>query len=158
MSAQTTYAATPAVGQPGMIAQEFALRQVDSFLAEGAILFGYPVVQGTADNQAKSATAAADKFLGIAVAELNQPQAAGTVVASYADKTAVPVLKLGRIYVLAGEAVAVGDPVYAGATTAGERGKFYNDAATATRIDCKGKWVTAAASGAVGCVELYWSV
>lgn len=158
MSAQTTYAATPAVGQPGMIAQEFALRQVDSFLAEGAILFGYPVVQGTADGQVKPATDDEEKFLGIAVAELNEPQAAGTVVASYADKTAVPVLKYGRIYVLAGENVVVGDPVFCGANTSGERGKFYNDAATATRIDCKGKWLSTTASGAVGLVELYWSV
>jgi hypothetical protein len=157
MTAQLTYAATPDIGQPGMIAQEFALRQVDSYLAEGAVLFGYPVVQGTAVNQAKAATAFADKFIGVAVAELNEPQAANTVVASYADKEGLPVLRYGRIYVTAGENVVVGDPVFCGATTVGDRGKFYNDAASSTRIDCKGKWLTTTASGAVGMIELAWT-
>jgi hypothetical protein len=157
MSAQLTYTATPDIGQPGMIAQEFALRQVDSYLAQGECFFGYAMVQGTAVNQVKPATAFADKFVGIVVAELNEPQLANTVIASYADKEALPVLKYGRIYVLAGEAVVVGDPVFCGATTAGERGKFYNDAATSTRIDCKGRWLTSTASGAVGLIEIAWT-
>lgn len=158
MTVQTSYSATPAIGQPGMIVQEFALRQVDSYLAEGAILFGFPCVAGTAAGQVKSATAAADRFLGIAVAELNLEEAYVTNVANYVDKQAISVLKYGRVYVQAGEAVLAGESVFAGATSAGERGKFYNDSGSSTRIDVKGKWVADVANGAVGAIELYWSV
>ena len=54
MSAQLTYPQSPAIGFQGMIAQNFAVKQIDSGLVETAALgLGYAVVNGTADNHKK---------------------------------------------------------------------------------------------------------
>ena len=66
MSVQTTYGDTPVIGFNGMLAQEFSLRQVDSGLAESAIVIGAAVKAGTSDGQYVPA-AATDTVLGIAI-------------------------------------------------------------------------------------------
>jgi len=153
--AQLTYDKAPAVAQAGMLAEQFSLRQVDSFLAEGDILFGQPVVYGTSEEQCKPAALVTDKFLGLALLEKNVEQdAAG--VAKYADEDMASVMRYGRVWAIAGEAVAAGEPVFAG--LGGDLGKFYNDSATNTRLECKGKFVTsAAADGDLVLIELVWA-
>lgn len=155
--AQLTYDKAPAVAQAGMLAEQFSLRQVDSFLAEGDIIFGQPVVYGATAEQCKVAAATTDKFLGLALVEKNVEQDSSGV-AKYADESMAAVLRYGRIWAIAGEAVLVGEPVFAG--LGADIGKFYNDNGgdPATRLECKGKFVTAAAAaGDLVLIELVWA-
>lgn len=152
---QLDYSAAPAIAQSGMLAEQFSLRQVDSFLAEGVVSFGFPVVYGTAETQCKHALATTDVFLGLALIEKNIPQTLAGV-AQYDDEDMVAVIRYGRVWAIAGEAVSAGEPVFAG--LGANLGKFYNDSATNTRLECKGKFVTsAAADGDLVLIELVWA-
>jgi len=155
MSAQLSYDAAPAVAQKGMLAEQFSLRQVDSFLAEADVLFGYPLIYGTASSQAKYAETPSDKFVGISLLEKNVEQDSSGV-AQYKDQDAMSVLRYGRVWVSCGvDPVAPGDSVYAGVGP--ELGKFFADDGLGTRLDCKGKFLTAGAGEELVLVELTWS-
>ena len=106
MVAQTTYEDTPVIGFNGMLAEQFSLRQVDSGLAQGALLLGVAVKPGTADGQYIPCIAD-DGVTGVVLYE------GGTVENqsgdfTYADKAPFPVLSKGRYYAVANAAVAVG--------------------------------------------------
>lgn len=112
MTVQTTYSATPAVAFSGMLAEDFALRQVDSYLCEADIIAGYAVKAGTAAGQANNISAYDDTVIGISLASTHIENASGLI--TYDDESALPVISKGRVYVTAGETVAAGESVFAG--------------------------------------------
>jgi hypothetical protein len=120
MVVQTSYAATPAIAYGGMLAEQFSNRQVDSFLAEDAIIGGAAVERGTdPDSQVLNLTTATDIY-GVAVTSYENKETPEGAVITYAAKEMVPVMETGRIWVYAGGVVAVGDevtPGVAGAST-----------------------------------------
>lgn len=107
---QTVYSMYNDELQLGNIA-DTALRQIDSYLAQGAIPVGKAVVRGT--NPARQAVAAGvgagqgALIIGIAVLSQTLEQSAAGVV-QYADKAAVPVMRKGRIVVETASAVVAG--------------------------------------------------
>jgi hypothetical protein len=70
--------------------------------AEGVVPFGRGVVQGTAANQAKVISSAADKFLGIAA---HHPGAEGLDSEQYEDKNQMDIVENGVYSVWVEEAV-----------------------------------------------------
>lgn len=122
---QTTYGNMP-VASIGQIA-DINPATITSKVAEGTVLFGYPVVRGTADNQAKVPTATGQKFLGVAVRSL-AAYASADDISKYADETVFSVIEDGFVWVSVDEAVVAGDPVYFIHT--GNVGRFRTDANT----------------------------
>ena len=116
MTVQTTYGETPAVAFAGMLAEDFSVRQVDSFLADGAVPVGYAVKRGSTATEAAVLTAASDVVVGIALAASYIENASGAL--TYADNTSLPVISKGRVWVTVGETVAINDSVFAGMPTA----------------------------------------
>jgi len=107
MTAQLTYAQSPAIGFQGMIAENFVVKQIDSGLVETAALgLGWALSDGTADNQFVKAAADAAP-VGVSVHVSGMEQAADGSV-TFAVKEALPVMKKGRILVVANAAVAKG--------------------------------------------------
>lgn len=108
---QLTYNETPAIGFAGMLAEEFSQRQINTYLAEGSdIPFGDAVEVGTDPaTQAVALTAIID-LIGVVVASISVEQNAdGTI--DYKEKTSMPVMQRGRVYVTADDAVDVGEEV-----------------------------------------------
>lgn len=146
MSAQTTYNAAPAVALPGMIAEHFSLRQIDSYLVGGtvAIPFGYPCVQDPVDGTAHIGDSPNSTFIGISVfAQQLNVQDIATGVVSYKPKDQIPVMKRGRIWVKAGGPIAMGGAVYG--SIIGD-GLYYDDSAGDTLINVGGVFRTSAAA------------
>jgi hypothetical protein len=131
MSAQTVYNAAPAIGFAGMLAQSTNVKQADSTLAEGIVLPGYACKDGSILDASLPIAAATDVVTGISVYSDGMEQTSAGVV-QYDDKVQFPLLKKGRIFVAAGEAVAKGDSVYAGLSA--EAGKFYNDSGIVSQV------------------------
>jgi hypothetical protein len=103
---QSTFSATHARWFEGMVlTQEPA--DIVSRIAEDVegIGFGKVCVQGTGEKQVVDSEITVP-FVGISVADPGQP------ADTFAQYATVPVMKKGVIVVLAGEAVAPGDPVY----------------------------------------------
>lgn len=126
MVVQLTYEDTPAIAFNGMLAQQFALRQVDSGLAEGDILLGQAVSPGTADGQ-YIPTVADAAVSGIVIYSGSTENQSGDF--TYLDKAQIPVLSKGRYYATAAGTTVIDDvlafviasgdvgPVSAGNTT-----------------------------------------
>jgi hypothetical protein len=115
MSGQTSYADTPDIGFMGMIAEHFSNRQIDSGLAALPILAGAPVkdVAGSDDQYVTGTTTAA--VTGVAVYEPNQEHESGDY--SYPVNGQFPVMREGRLYVVAGGAILKGADVGYNPTT-----------------------------------------
>lgn len=110
MSVQTTYSGDMVKGFKGMLAEQFSMRQVDSGLVETAALgLGVALKEGSADGQYVAA-AADDAVLGISLYEPTRELASGGSY-EYAVKEQMPVLKKGRVWMVAGAALAVGRAV-----------------------------------------------
>ena len=110
MTAQTTYDQTPAVGFSGMLSEQFSQRQVDSYLAvPGPIASGDAVEYVASTENVRHATVlgTAANIIGVALFSLHQENPEGTFM--YKDKSEFPVIARGRVYAVAGGAVAVGD-------------------------------------------------
>jgi hypothetical protein len=107
---QTTYNLYHAAAVVGMIANTEPFLVVTR-LAQNAIPFGVPVVQGTGDNQVK-ASAAGATFQGISVLDMTLPTIGTGFVDIYQAMDEVKVLKRGVIWVNTSVAVAKGDLVY----------------------------------------------
>ena len=115
MAVQTSYGITPAVAYPGMLAEEFSQRQVDSFLAENAIAAGRAVERGTDPAaQVLQLSSAATAVYGVALAAIQDQEVAEGSVITYAPESSIPVMERGRVWVVAGGAVAVGAEVTPG--------------------------------------------
>lgn len=108
MVAQLTYEETPAIGFNGMLAQEFALRQVDSGLVENVtISLGAAVKYGTADGQYLGALVD-EAVVGVVLfSGSSEKQADGAFV--YSQKDQFPVLSKGRYYAVALGTTVIGD-------------------------------------------------
>lgn len=119
---QLSYDKAPLIGKVGMKAGTFEPCKILSKLAEEVIAVGFPVEAGSdAARQVVKLTAAA-KFMGVSVAPQGMVQDANGDIA-FAAKEQVPVMQMGRIYVLAGGAVAAGAevaPATSGKFSAGE--------------------------------------
>lgn len=103
---QTTYGANIAQAVEGMVANMETANIVSRIIETAAgIGFGKLAARGTLDNQIKVSAAAAIP-LGITVLDTTQ---VGDLYPQYSN---VGVMLKGVIWVLAGEAVADGDPVY----------------------------------------------
>jgi hypothetical protein len=110
MSVQTTYSADMVKGFKGMLAEQFSMRQVDSGLVEtAAVGLGVALAAGSADGQYVAAAADA-AVLGISLYEPTRELASGGSY-EYAVKEEMPVLKKGRIWMIANGALAVGAEV-----------------------------------------------
>lgn len=125
---------------------------IGNAVAEGGdIAFGLAVVQGTADNQVKIATATGGTFRGITVRNLSISNDGTTGLAAYAEDAPITYRNFGSIVVVAEVAVSKDDPVYfrhtagAGGTVLGS---LRNDADTATADQITGAFF--AESAAIG--------
>lgn len=107
---QLTYSMYNDPLQLGNIA-DTALRQVDSFLAQGAVGIAKAVVRGTNPErqvvQAGTGVGQGALIIGIAILSQTLEQGAAGVV-QYADKGAVPVMRKGRVVVETAAAVVAG--------------------------------------------------
>lgn len=111
MALQTTYASVMAAAYAGMVANtEHVMNQISRTAVLSEIGFGKVVVQGAADRVVRLPDASNLKFVGISVRD--QAGARGVTEDTYAIGDSVPVLTKGVIWVVAGENVAAGDPVY----------------------------------------------
>lgn len=113
---QTSYTQYNDPGQLGNIADTFHPRQVDSYLAQGVIGIGKAVVLGTAKETAtnrgqvvQAGTGVGQGALIIGVTLLSQTleQTLAGVV-QYLDKSAVGVMKKGRVWLETNDAVVAG--------------------------------------------------
>jgi hypothetical protein len=138
---QTSYTATHAVAYEGQVADIGPNTIISRTVANAAMGFGKVAVQGTAAQSVRAPTTGVTNFVGITVRDQgtdpalpNQMRVGDTV----------NVLTYGAIWVLAGEAVAEGDPVYFVPTTG-----VLNKTASSNILVAGARWDTAAASGAL---------
>lgn len=157
---QTSYAAL-AVGYPGMIADtNTGSRHIVSCVnPSDAIPVGVAVARGTDDDHVKLPTSAAEVTAarGIAVQDwLSEITVSG--VQTYPVKSAVGVMRQGRVWVQVEEAVNDGDDVFVRyATGAGgsQKGAFRKSADTATAGALPtAKYVTTASASGLAMVEI----
>jgi len=109
---QDTYAEGYAKGFPGMVANGETSNRISRTCEDAAgIAFGKFVFRGTGD---QGCTATPNAFpLGVAIADKGIPVLPGGVAADiYPQYQSVGIMNLGAIYVVAGEAVTDGAPVY----------------------------------------------
>ncbi len=110
---QSTYAASMAPGYPGMVANGETSNRLSRTVEDAAgIAFGKAAFRGAGDNGV-TATPAADRFMGIVIADHGiQPLPGGVAADIVPQYVSAALLNEGEIWVVAGEAVADGDPVY----------------------------------------------
>jgi hypothetical protein len=148
MSVQTAYPDTPAIGFEGMLAEQFALRLVQSGLVEtAAVPLGKAVTNvGTSSDAQYVAAVNTGAVVGVAIFEGSKEF---SPTAEYAVGEAFPVLSKGRYYAVAGEAIAVGDQV---AQTTADLKMSNTEEATTTLFF--GKAITSAALDGLFIVEV----
>ncbi len=107
MVAQLTYDVDPAIGFKGMLSQNFNQpKQLESRISEGGtILYGNAVEAGTLPEQVITLASAAN-FAGVAIFAHTQESNTG-----YDAGKSLPMMTKGRVWVLSGGVVAVGDEV-----------------------------------------------
>lgn len=119
---QTTYTAAPAIGLPGQIANEEKLNAVSREVETAAgIKFGQPVQRGSADHGV--AILSSGTFLGIAVQNPAVPPDSSNPDA-YPRYFTGSFMTMGTMYVVAGDDVTDGAPVFWDAST----GKYAEEA------------------------------
>jgi len=134
---QLTYSRDSQPGLAGLIA-DMSDRTIDSFAAQGAIDFGWPVARGT-DPGKQVVRSGAANFLGVAV--FSQIEESGV----YPDKSTVSVMTSGRVWVVSAETVVPGNVARISAG-----GTFVTAGATAI----VGTFLTAAAAGGLAVVQI----
>lgn len=131
MSVQTTYDQTPAVAYPGMLAQEFSNRQIDSYLVEGTTIVGGQAVElGTDKEKQVIQLATAANFYGVALSVYENKEKTNSTI-EFADKEMAAIMSEGRVWVQASAAVAVGVEVIPG--TGANSGKWAAGTGTGLR-------------------------
>lgn len=145
---QTTYNVTPPVAFRGMLAESFSQRQIDSYIAEGAINLGCAVEPGTDPQTQVIPLATLANLSGISVGFTGIEKVAGSD-AQIADKAQLPVMHQGRLWVIAGGDVTKNAEVIpsTGATTT-----FTAGTGTSTIIKCFAR--SAAANGELLLIEV----
>ena len=113
MVVQTSYPETPAKAFNGMLAEQFSMRQLDSYFVEGSsgLMAGQAVERGSDPEKQVVQLATLANFIGVTVQALQDLETVGTDKPLYSEKEIAPVMDDGRIWVYAGEAVAVGAEV-----------------------------------------------
>lgn len=162
---QLDYSQSPAAGYPGMQADTGYKHVISCKNPNVAIPFGLYVTRDDADGRVKLPTTAAEvtNGNGIAIADfasesINNGQAAG-----YPLKSAVSVMRQGRVWVEVEENVVEGDDVYVrhanGNASKVQKGAFRKSvdqvaaADTATKIP-GAKYRTSASAGGIAIVEV----
>jgi len=141
---QTAHTQDPAVAIEGMEADTSLAKERVSALAVEAIPFGHAVaVDGTAENPytvvlpSTTGEVTDGSMLGVAVADVSI-ESDGGVGSGYPIDDAVPVLRKGRVWVIAEDAVpAVGTPAFVRFAAGGGGsvlGAFRTDADTASAV------------------------
>lgn len=138
-----------------------SMRQIDSFIAEGAVGIGKSVVAGTAGEsstkrgrviQASTSVGQGALITGIATLSQTLEQTSAGVVA-YADKSSVPVMTEGRMVVMTNDAVVAG----AAANFVLANGTW-TDAAVGTGIEApvliKVRFVTSTSAAGLAAVQI----
>lgn len=158
----TSYGNKPAESFPGMLAGLGPRDLVTGLNKVTAIPFGTGAVQATTgDRDIVVPAASTDVFVGVAVHQ-HVEQGYGTVNATHAVNSAVPLLRRGRIWVMAEQAVAPTDPVFVRYTANGTiggvvtaAGQFRKDADTSRALAVpNARWVTSAAAGGLAVLEV----
>jgi hypothetical protein len=154
---QLTYTQDPPVAIAGMPFDVAHTHDIVSRLAEVAIPAARFAVRGTAVDQAKLPTTSADvtddDSWGVSLYDAAREPGAWPIGA------AVPCFKRGRIWVVAEEAVTLGDAVFVrfAAGTFPDLGAFRKSADTATAVALPGAFwrSTTSGAGALAVLELY---
>lgn len=103
MTAQLTYNADPGVGFAGMKSQNFnEPQQIESRIAETAVLYGIGVEAGTAVDEVVP-LATTNLFVGISIFAHTQESST-----QYDAGKSLPIMTKGRVWLTAGGVVAVG--------------------------------------------------
>lgn len=125
---------------------------VETKAAEGEILFGYAIVEGTDPLiQVKIPAVTGKAFRGISISTWAKEQ---DILGDgkYKDKEAVNILRQGEIWVLVNGNVAIDDPAYF-VYTGADAGKFRNDATDADAVPT-GVFKSSANSGELALIEI----
>lgn len=138
-----------------------SMRQIDSFVAEGAVGIAKAVVAGTAGEsstkrgqviQASTSTGQGALITGIAILSQTLEQTSAGVVA-YADKSTVPVMTEGRMVVETADAVVAGAAANFVLAT-----NKWTDAAVGTGIEApvliKVRFVTSTSAAGLAAVQI----
>ena len=146
-SVQTTYAATHAIALEGMEAdtESSGRRNLSRTVESAAVGFGKAVSQGTVDHGIVAFASATTKFLGVTVRDQAVDPASQN---QFRVGDTAPVKTEGAVWVLAGEAITAGDPVYL--TSAGA----FMKTATSNTLVARARFDTTAASGALVLLRL----
>lgn len=125
---------------------------IETRAAEGIILFGYAIVEGTDPlTQVKIPAATGKAFRGISISTWAKEQdALGD--GKYTDKEAVNILRRGEIWVMVNGNVTVDDAAYF-VYTGADAGKFRNDATNADAVPT-GVFKNSANSGELALIEI----
>lgn len=112
---QIDYSQNPAVGYPGMIADTGPRHVVSRSNPSVPIPFGCFVSKGTDQDHVKLPTTSSEvtaSGVGFAIQDWSTEQVVADTVATFPIKSAVPVMKQGRLWVVTEEAVNAEDPVF----------------------------------------------
>lgn len=142
---QTSYAANPPKGYPGMVVNGETSNRISRTVENSAgVAFGRGAFRGSGQNGCTGVVGTAANFLGFTIADHGLQVLAGGTPDVYRQYASAAIMTQGVLYVVAGEAVTQGAPVYIDAAD--------GDAVdTATDNIATGGWVfdEAAASGAI---------
>lgn len=128
MPLQTSYSSIMAVAHAGMVVNTELANVISRTVTAGEIGFGQVAVQGASDHTVRPSDVGLTDFVGITVRDQAvDPQTPNV----YGIGSTAAVMTKGVIWVVAGEAVAAGDPVYFDPTSFGA---FLNDAAGGNAI------------------------
>lgn len=115
---QTVYTDTLAAAYPGMIANGETSNRITRTNEDAAgLVFGTAAFRGSGDHGCTDTVGTSATFLGPIIASTVQGFIAGQTVDAYAQYENVPILTLGAIWVLTGDAVTDGAQVYVDAST-----------------------------------------
>lgn len=115
---QSTYSDTIANGYPGMVANGETSNRITRTIEDSAgIAFGAAAFRGSGDHGCTDTVGTAATFLGPVIATSALGLIAGQTADTYPQYENVPIMTQGAIWVLCGDAVTDGAPVYVDAAT-----------------------------------------
>lgn len=138
-------------GQP----YDLSPMDVVSEAAEGALVYGTVASQGTADNQVMTPAGAGDlsaaNVRGIVLADQAREQlVGGDTDGQHSDEDAVPLMRMGRVWVRAQDAVTKGAVVHAANTT----GKLGSSSLATSTLVAGLRWASSAGAGEFALLEV----
>lgn len=115
---QTTYSESLAAGFPGMVANGETSNRITRTIEDAAgIAFGAAAFRGSGDHGCTDTVGTAATFLGPVISTSALGLTAGQTADTYPQYENVPIMTQGAIWVLTGDAVTDGAPVYVDAAT-----------------------------------------